>query len=67
MKDIVEKRRKYGLLTVVFGRVKYGTIIGNNAVEWTNLEDPGGYNETVQVQDLSFDRSKGGINTPERW
>ena len=39
--------------------VKYGAVIGKNAVDWTTPQDPGGYDKTLKVQDFLFDRSKG--------
>ena len=39
MEDMVQKGQKYGFLIVVLGRVKYGMVTRNNAVEWTNPKD----------------------------
>ena len=57
--DIVEKGFKSGFLVIVIGGVKERTVIGNHAVEWTNLKDSGGYDKTIQTKDSSFDRSRG--------
>ena len=46
--DLVEKGRNYGFLVVVLGKNKYGTIIGNRAVEWKTPKDSGD-NETIQA------------------
>ena len=58
IEDIVEKGCKYGFLVVVLGRTKYDKVIGNPAVQWTTPEDPGGYDESIQWKDLSFDQCK---------
>ena len=57
--DMVEKGCKYGFLVVVLGKNKYGTVIGNLAVEWTTSVNPRGYDESIQAKDSSFDQSKG--------
>ena len=57
--DVVEKGCKYGFLVVVLGKNKYGTFIGNPAVQWTTPEDTGEYNKSIKTKDSSFDQSKG--------
>ena len=59
---MVGKGCKFGFLEVVLGRQKYGTVIGNPTVKWIMLEDPRGYDKTIQSKDTSFDQSKGEKN-----
>ena len=53
--DMVEKGRKFDFLRVVLGCQKYGMAIRNPAVWWDTLEDPRGYNKTIQAKDFSID------------
>ena len=57
--DVVEKGKKIEFLVVVLGKHKGGMVIGNPAVAWTTLEDPGGYNESIHAKDFLFDQSNG--------
>ena len=56
---MVKKGKKFGFLVLVLGQQKYGAVIGNPAVKWDTLEDPGGSDEYIQSKDLSFDQSEG--------
>ena len=55
---MVEKRCKYRLLVLVLGNNKYGTMVGNVAVQWTMPEDPQGYEKSIPAKDSSFNQSK---------
>ena len=56
---MIEKGEKFGFLAVVLGQQKYGTVIGNTAVKWDTLEDPGGYEKSIQAKDSLFDWRNG--------
>ena len=57
--DIFEKGQKYGFFVMVLRRAKCGTVIGNLMVQSTSLENTGGYDETIQSKDSSFNGSEG--------
>ena len=39
-------------------QTQHGKVIGNETVPLTTPEDPGGYDDTIQVKDMAFDKSK---------
>ena len=60
--DMVDKGCKHGFLVLGLGQTQYGKVIGNETVQWTTPEDPGGYNDTIHAKDKAFDRSKSKTN-----
>ena len=48
-KHLIENGRKYRFLVLVLGQKQYVTVIGNEEVQWTTPEDPGGYDYTIQA------------------
>ena len=58
LQKTVDKRDEYRFLVLVLGQTQHGKVIGNETVQWTTPEDPGGYDDTIQAKDMAFERSK---------
>ena len=56
--DMVDKEHKHGFLVLMLRKTQYGKVIGNETVQWTAPEDPGGCDGTIQAKDMTFDRRK---------